>query len=179
MYDRNRKLRLPSNLDLDDLLIDKPAEVSKGIKADYLAYICNTLISLKALYRQDALKENGLVKLNARILSEHVYSYRRCLDYLEKNGIIVSDHCYSVSNESTGYDFAESYLGSGFKTYEIRDAQFKRTLATHAEKEHQKAKQKLSGLLATLYDFLIRTCSLIIKEHRNGLKKAVKYTWTN
>jgi hypothetical protein len=139
MSTTHKKLLIPSNLDFEQLLKDKPTEDYKGVKDDYLAFICHTLINLKSSHRKDILKDNSLVRMNARILQQNVYCYRACLDYLIFAGVITTDRRYIVGHESIGYDFSITYLGSGFKEYEIKKAQFNRTLSANAAKRRKEA----------------------------------------
>jgi hypothetical protein len=151
MLSNPKKLAIPSNLDLEQLLLAHPPQ-DKGIKADYLAFICNTLIHLKARYREDIRKKNGRIRLNASILKKFMYSYRTCLNYLIDTGILTTDGSYIVGFESIGYDFTDPYIGLGFNEYIVKSSQYKRTLnvkLASIEKERNKNSQPVKHLLTS------------------------------
>src|ERR1035438_1103033 len=100
------------------------AKLPPGITKDGIFYILRRILSCK----EKDLRENGLVPISGELMNLHIHDYKKTLNYLFDEGIIVRDGTFTVGKKCMAYAFTEQY----------RDAvEFK-----CEEYEHDKRKKK-------------------------------------
>jgi hypothetical protein len=97
---------IPSNLDVERLLIDHPPK--EKLDRDALIHIIHLLTEIPANTKH-RIDLNGFVPLNAAILQSRIHNYNVYLAYLIQNNIIETDNQYIPEEKSRGYRFTEKY----------------------------------------------------------------------
>ena len=85
------KAFLPSNLNLEQILIDNPPSFAYYI--DNFKYIISLVLEIPA-FNKDILVTNNYVPINKKKLQKKVRDYKLYLEYLFKNKILERDNYY-------------------------------------------------------------------------------------
>ena len=108
MNKHRSEVYIPENLDLNELLVQRPpVEITKFSK-DKLAYIIG-LISSIPVHNKRLSHNSRYVPIHAATLQNHIKDYRQYFNYLIRCGIIDSNHQYIPGEHSIGYAFTSEY----------------------------------------------------------------------
>ena len=140
---------VPSNLNLNKLLVVYPPTTIKNFKLDNLVYIIGLIVSIPAS-NKDLLTSKGFVPINSTILQKKIRNYNEYIDYLLLHKIFVSDNHSINFIKSRGYKFGPLYENSGIVGIPITDFQLKKSI--YKTTELTAAKQKKYNHLLKWYD---------------------------
>ncbi len=176
--------KIPSSLDLDGLLQNKPITVSQYKNDPYtikdtLAYIINCISSGMILKHQNSITHE-FVPLSSVILHSVIRNHNEYLNYLMVNNIIVSDTKYKPGIKSIGYKF--TFDVSSFNNYYIYDPKIiykiRHSMKSNFKRQHPEYAHLLPHFQDLSYDHhqalsLIATLNDPIKEQRawDGLNR--------
>ena len=97
---------VPVNLNIESLIEETPPGFY--CDPDKLRYIIGLPTELAA-FKEDAVTDDGFVKINYSTLKKKVREPGKYLGYLVRNGIFECDNYYIKGTKSRGYRFAEKY----------------------------------------------------------------------
>ncbi|WP_449436190.1 hypothetical protein [Pedobacter steynii] len=125
-------MRVPVDFDADEILM-RHFDVTKTradkiwMLKDSMHFILNSIIEqMETRKGQDLMEEDGVVYLHSDILRENCGNrYKKALDILIKEGVIIRSGSYSVGNYSKGVCLIGEYASLDLKTVEIVDKKFK------------------------------------------------------
>jgi hypothetical protein len=106
MYKKTVYAFLPSNLNLEQLLLDNPPNFNYHL--DNFKHIISLVSEIPA-FNKDILDKYQYVPINAQLLQRRVRDYNLYIDYLLQNGVFRSDYQYIKSEKATGYKFTYKY----------------------------------------------------------------------
>ncbi len=139
MIEKNNKLFVPKNLDLEYLAQKNPPNF-KPFKLDKLKYILS-LISELRVSNKDLLFED-YTPINASLLQKKIQNYKDYLNYLiDDLRIVKSDNSYVNNLKSRGYRFENGY-NTFLKTVDVTDI----SLSKAIDKDIKKSEVTLDGL---------------------------------
>ena len=123
----SRVLQIPSNLDLDKLILELPYKKNASLTVDKLAFVCHDILHLIKQQQKRLDKQNGFVHLYAQHLKQLIPDYHVILKYLLETDVIFTDNCYIKNIRSKGYKFSTFYSGET-QQYKIRTKSFNKHL---------------------------------------------------
>jgi len=98
------KCYVPSNLDVDELIIKHPPKFERFNKDKLIA-----IVSVIATARK---KEDGFAEIYSKNLQELAHDYINYLNYFEENGVIIIDNQFyynELFSKCRGYKFSDNY----------------------------------------------------------------------
>ena len=102
----NKIAAIPENLNIESLIKENPPGFP--CDPDKLRYVIGLTTELAA-FREDAVTDDGFVKINYATLKKRVREPGKYLRYLVRNGIFECDNRYIIGTKSRGYRFTEKY----------------------------------------------------------------------
>ena len=93
-----------------ELIEQFPPEIN-NFKRDKLFYILSLICEIPARNKRNGESLRGYTNINATLLRTVVYDYKRYIEYLMKQGVIVCDGCYKPGEKSLGYKLRGEYVG--------------------------------------------------------------------
>lgn len=143
------KQYIPSNLNLNQLLLIHPTTAIKKFKLDNLTYIIGLIVSIPAS-NKDLLTNNGFVPINSAILQKRIRNYNEYIDYLLLHNIFITDNHSINFIKSRGYKFGPMYDNTDIIGIPIHDLQLKNSI--YKTTEITAAKQKKYNHLLKWYN---------------------------
>lgn len=109
-------LYVPESIDIDKILLDYPPSFNHH--RDEFVYIIHLVISIPARKRDMLDKNDGYTSINRKILQKRIHGYKKYIEYLKQQGILIERNVYSPGNYSMGLKISERY-DSKLKPVEI------------------------------------------------------------
>ncbi|MEZ4801160.1 MAG: hypothetical protein R2797_00190 [Gelidibacter sp.] len=109
-------LYVPESIDIDKILLDNPPIFNYS--RDVFVYIVHLVTSIPARKRDILDKHDGYTSINRKILQKRVHGYKKYIEYLKQQGILIERNVYSPGNYSMGLKISDKY-GSKLKPIEI------------------------------------------------------------
>lgn len=169
-FRRYYKFVIPSNLDLDTILINNKIDSSYHKKdpvllRDYLYYIISLIITKGAFQKEDGNIEDvdgAYTKLCTQALKDVISNYKELLTYLEEQGVIDVSVSYKSGMRCRGYRLASQYRQADIETTRCFNPKLLKCLASHNQPKWTKemyphqyiSLEKLSINKNKAYDFL-------------------------
>lgn len=122
-----KKLEIPINLDLDQLIEKNNVNHIRGFHKDKIHFICNSIYhgmsKLDDKFIHPSKKEKFFVPLKAEILKSMLGDcYKKILEWMVNSEIIYRDKHYSKGNFSIGCRFVDKYLSVKSKTVTVTNS---------------------------------------------------------
>jgi hypothetical protein len=125
------KTYIPTSLNIDRLLAEHPPMFEKFCK-DHLMYILG-LINLIPSTNKDLKLRNDFVPINSRYLQRIVPNYKKYLDYLLANGVLLTDNWYLKGEKSKGYKFTQKYSNDLLCEVKLNSSSLRKRIAKHSK----------------------------------------------
>ncbi len=109
-------LYVPESIDIDKILLDNPP--SFNYSRDVFVYIVHLVTSIPARKRDILDKHDGYTPINRKILQKRVHGYKKYIEYLKEQGVLIERNVYSPGNYSMGLKISDRY-DSKLKPIEI------------------------------------------------------------
>ncbi len=141
------RFRVPENLNIDEIIEkNKPVFHKNGLKKEKLVFICDALVNSRAQHRKEINeKGNSFVPLSSEILQEVVHDYKKHLDFLLSNGILLTDNHFIEGEKCRWYCFNHPYAGQRLKEVKVYNYKLKQAIRRAAHKRNEKLKKALRG----------------------------------
>jgi len=112
---------VPSTLDFGQLSETHPYTglPTKENSAEYLYYICSTLVTSQAKHGGWQERNSGYIPRCSKYLRKVHAQYNLLLDYMVEAGILLTDGIFMEGIKCTGYKFAPKYDGVALKEVTI------------------------------------------------------------
>ncbi len=123
---RNRRLIIPSNLKIQQLINRYPVDHIVGFHPAKVYYLCHSIYHCMAkldetTYHHNKMKWPYYVPLHSSFLKEVIGSeYKKIADWMIKVGIIYCNQYFLPGTVSKGYSFTDRYLGAGTRWVSVR-----------------------------------------------------------
>lgn len=142
-----KKFRIPENLNIEEIIEENKAVFyGNGLKKDNLIFICDALIKARANHRKQINETgNNFAPLSSEYLQEVVYRYRKYLDFLLANDIILTDNQFIVGEKCFGYCYNYPYSGQRLKEVVVDNYILKKTMRRASEKYREKLRKSMWG----------------------------------
>lgn len=109
---------VPASLQLDQVLAENPPDFK--YKTDLFLHLIHLTVEIPAR-RGNLLREDGFVPFNAAILEKLDRSYRKHLNYLVDNGILIESPHYLSGQYSKGFKLSNTLCTEGMRWAELTD----------------------------------------------------------
>lgn len=105
---------VPENFNINVLVIDNPPEFKfHRDKFNYIAHLINDIPSKKKNledgYRYWEKEDYSFTSLYSPLLQAKIQDYKKYIQYLTDNGVLVSDNLHIKGQKSIGYKFSKKY----------------------------------------------------------------------
>lgn len=101
------KLYIPEKINLDSLLVEKPPNFQ--FERDCFVYIINLVIDIPSRKRDLLDKIDGYTPINRKYLQKRIHGYKRYIEYLKSQGILIERNVYSPGKYSMGLKISPRY----------------------------------------------------------------------
>jgi hypothetical protein len=152
-----QRFTVPNNFNAEELIEQRLPDFPnpKGIKPQNLNFLCDLILSKMINYKEDYLRQKnayGYVNLKAEYLRKFVKESKNCIDFLMYCNVIKRDN-FIKGIKSYGYKFYPEYIGTGFKTIDIKGV-FKTQINEKIEECKSPQIQKLDISRKSLINFI-------------------------
>lgn len=110
--------RIPSSIDLENLLKKYPPAFKSKYKIDYFYYFIELLCDMMEYNDLDG--NGGYVNLNAQLMQSFVHNYKEYLDYLLEHRIFRTDKKYIPGAKSMGYVLNKLHYDAEIQHIEVQ-----------------------------------------------------------
>ncbi|HMJ47836.1 MAG TPA: hypothetical protein VK498_10930 [Ferruginibacter sp.] len=139
--------RIPENLDIKKIIKKSGIDFyGQNLKEDKLLYICDALVKSRAQNRKQLLEEgHRFAPLSSAFLQEVIHDYRRYLDFLLANGVLLTDNRFIRGEKCKGYCFNYPYAGKRLKEIAISNYTLNKAVRRAREKRNKEIKKSMRG----------------------------------
>lgn len=139
--------RIPENLDIKKIIKKSGIDFyGQNLSEDKLLYICDALIKSRAQNRKQLLEEGyRFAPLSSEFLQEVIHNYRRYLDFLLANGVLLTDNRFIHGEKCKGYCFNYPYAGKRLKEITVNNYTLKKAIRRAREKRNEAVKKSMRG----------------------------------
>jgi len=141
------RFRIPENLNIDDLVSQNGYSFyNNKLKKEKLIYICDALVKSRAKNWSKIEKTGSqFAPLSSELLKEVVYDYRKYLDFLLANDIILSDNYWIEGEKCIGYCFNRLYGGQRLKVVIVNNYSLKKARNRSIKRRNEMLKKSTWG----------------------------------
>jgi hypothetical protein len=135
-----KRILLPKNLDLQQLLEESPPSYS--FRQDHFAYIIYLIIHLSGRQREEKVAAGWTALSVTTLKKQGIAQASKILTYLEEElGVIECDHKYKPGEKCMWYRLSPPYREIGFQEYTITQSAFLKRLTKNELERKRTAKQ--------------------------------------